>query len=114
MAKNSSREKPGIEVVEPSPAVKKAKDEIDQIFAWKKKKKPDKDEKCERHTEKELKPKKRKNEDRSLRDNMVAELPPPRRRTNDGLAIYSAKELGVNKPDAGGTPLCPFDCSCCF
>jgi hypothetical protein len=38
----------------------------------------------------------------------------PRRRTADGLAIYSANELGFGKSDAGGTPLCPFDCDCCF
>ena len=38
----------------------------------------------------------------------------PRRKTGDGLPIYSAEELGVSNPDAGGTSLCPFDCSCCF
>lgn len=37
-----------------------------------------------------------------------------RRRTADGLAIYSAQELGFGNTDAGGTSLCPFDCSCCF
>ncbi|KAK8971021.1 hypothetical protein KSP40_PGU021451 [Platanthera guangdongensis] len=37
-----------------------------------------------------------------------------RRRTADGLPIYSAEELGIGKSDAGETPLCPFDCSCCF
>uniref|UniRef100_A0A0D6R5H7 DUF1764 domain-containing protein n=1 Tax=Araucaria cunninghamii TaxID=56994 RepID=A0A0D6R5H7_ARACU len=40
--------------------------------------------------------------------------PKPRRKTNDGYTIYSAEELGFNKKDAGGTPLCPFDCECCF
>lgn len=40
--------------------------------------------------------------------------PSRRRRTSDGLAIYSTDELGWGKSDAGGTPLCPFDCSCCF
>jgi hypothetical protein len=38
----------------------------------------------------------------------------PRRRTADGLAIYSAEELGFGKSNAGSTPLCPFDCDCCF
>ncbi|PKA58698.1 hypothetical protein AXF42_Ash008985 [Apostasia shenzhenica] len=37
-----------------------------------------------------------------------------RMRTADRLAIYSAEELGIGNPEAGGTPLCPFDCSCCF
>lgn len=37
-----------------------------------------------------------------------------RRKTADGLSIYSAEELGVGNPNAGGTALCPFDCSCCY
>ncbi|KAK8950865.1 hypothetical protein KSP39_PZI003408 [Platanthera zijinensis] len=37
-----------------------------------------------------------------------------RRRTADGFALYSAEELGIGNPDAGSTPLCPFDCTCCF
>ena len=32
---------------------------------------------------------------------------------SDGMKIYSAASLGIN--DKGGdTPLCPFDCECCF
>ncbi|CAB4296694.1 unnamed protein product [Prunus armeniaca] len=37
-----------------------------------------------------------------------------RKRTQDGFAIYTEEELGINKADAGSTPVCPFDCSCCF
>lgn len=37
-----------------------------------------------------------------------------RRKTADGFAIYSAEELGLGNEEAGNTPLCPFDCSCCF
>ncbi|KAH7307029.1 hypothetical protein KP509_22G043000 [Ceratopteris richardii] len=37
-----------------------------------------------------------------------------RRKTSDGLTIYTEEELGFNRKDAGGTPLCPFDCDCCF
>ena len=33
-------------------------------------------------------------------------------RVEDGLKIYKAHVL--NRPDAGGTKDCPFDCSCCF
>lgn len=40
--------------------------------------------------------------------------PKIRKKTQDGLSIYKAEELGWNKKDAGGTPLCPFDCDCCF
>jgi hypothetical protein len=51
----------------------------------------------------------------------------PGRKTDEGFAIYKEDELGIN-PEAGGqlsptlcesihvpsgTPLCPFDCTCC-
>ncbi|KAI3622193.1 hypothetical protein WG66_015466 [Moniliophthora roreri] len=37
----------------------------------------------------------------------------PRRKTEEGWSIYKEDELGIN--DQGGdTPLCPFDCQCCF
>ncbi|MBA0747662.1 hypothetical protein Gogos_004559 [Gossypium gossypioides] len=38
----------------------------------------------------------------------------PRKRTADGFAIYTEEELGISKSDGGSTPLCPFDCDCCF
>ena len=38
----------------------------------------------------------------------------PRKRTADGFTIYTEEELGISKADAGNTPLCPFDCDCCF
>ncbi|KDN51068.1 hypothetical protein RSAG8_00697, partial [Rhizoctonia solani AG-8 WAC10335] len=37
----------------------------------------------------------------------------PRRRTDEGYAIYKEDELGING-EGGDTPLCPFDCDCCF
>jgi len=37
----------------------------------------------------------------------------PRRKTEEGFGIFKEAELGIN-PEAGGTPLCPFDCDCCF
>jgi Mg-chelatase subunit ChlI len=37
----------------------------------------------------------------------------PRRKTEEGFSIYKEAELGINV-EAGGTPLCPFDCKCCF
>uniref|UniRef100_A0A7N0U8I7 DUF1764 domain-containing protein n=1 Tax=Kalanchoe fedtschenkoi TaxID=63787 RepID=A0A7N0U8I7_KALFE len=36
------------------------------------------------------------------------------RKKSGGMKIYTEEELGLNRPDAGGTPLCPFDCDCCF
>ena len=38
----------------------------------------------------------------------------PRRYTEDGLPIYTEAELKLDNPKAGTTPLCPFDCDCCF
>ncbi|KAG8062214.1 hypothetical protein GUJ93_ZPchr0003g17155 [Zizania palustris] len=55
-----------------------------------------------------------KGKDRDTDDDEEGEEKRPRRRTADGLAIYSADELRFGKVDAGGTPLCPFDCDCCF
>ncbi|GAB4821495.1 hypothetical protein N2152v2_008541 [Parachlorella kessleri] len=37
-----------------------------------------------------------------------------RKRTEEGYAIYSEDELGLQRKDAGNTPLCPFDCDCCY
>ncbi|BDA45706.1 Uncharacterized protein C6G9.01c at C-terminar half [Coccomyxa sp. Obi] len=35
-----------------------------------------------------------------------------RRKTADGLTLYTEDELNFGK--GGDTPLCPFDCKCCF
>ena len=38
-----------------------------------------------------------------------------RKRTEEGYAIYTEDELGLGNGGKGGdTPLCPFDCECCF
>ncbi|WVQ81981.1 hypothetical protein IAT38_004108 [Cryptococcus sp. DSM 104549] len=37
----------------------------------------------------------------------------PRRQTEEGFLIFKEAELKID-PEAGGTPLCPFDCDCCF
>ena len=36
----------------------------------------------------------------------------PLERMQDGVAVYKAHLLKVG--EGGGTPLCPFDCACCF
>ena len=33
--------------------------------------------------------------------------------TDEGLPVYKFYHLGMDQED-GGTPLCPFDCKCCF
>jgi len=53
-----------------------------------------------------------KNPKRSEQDRDSREMF-PRRRTKEGWLIYKEDELGIR--DGGGdTPLCPFDCECCF
>lgn len=37
----------------------------------------------------------------------------PRKRTEEGWAVYREDELGITN-EGGDTPLCPFDCECCF
>ncbi|KAA8525178.1 hypothetical protein F0562_006958 [Nyssa sinensis] len=100
----------------PSSTTKKPSHEIDEIFSGKKRKKPEL-EKTEKPKEdvavKLSKTKKRKSKG-SKESGFVDPPSRPKKRTGDGLAIYTEEELGINKADAGGTPLCPFDCSCCF
>jgi hypothetical protein len=36
-----------------------------------------------------------------------------RKHTEEGYAIYGEDELGLGKK-GGDTPLCPFDCDCCY
>ncbi|KAF8349935.1 hypothetical protein F5887DRAFT_406793 [Amanita rubescens] len=36
-----------------------------------------------------------------------------RRTTEEGWLVYKEEELGIRE-DGGDTPLCPFDCDCCF
>ncbi|KAL2548494.1 hypothetical protein Fot_10024 [Forsythia ovata] len=103
---------------------KKTGSEIDEIFAGKKRKKPEKEKvetkkpvkdsaaKAEPHNEMKIK---KKSKNRIPEENLFAEPHSRhRKKTGDGLAIYTEEELGIGKPDAGGTRLCPFNCSCCF
>ncbi|KAK9102224.1 hypothetical protein Sjap_019478 [Stephania japonica] len=95
---------------------KKPSNEIDEIFASKKKKqKPKEEQPVMQKENSNAKPKEVKKKNNGHKKDV---LPNPssrsRKRTNDGLAIYTAEELGVSRADAGSTPLCPFDCSCCF
>ncbi|KAF5312495.1 hypothetical protein D9619_003149 [Psilocybe cf. subviscida] len=36
-----------------------------------------------------------------------------RRKTEEGWLVYKEDELGIGD-EGGDTPLCPFDCDCCF
>lgn len=78
------------------PAEKIQEDELDDIFGEIKQVKKENKEKMRKKQEAE------------------AKKPTKRRYTSDGLPIYTEEELKINNPNAGNTPLCPFDCDCCF
>lgn len=44
--------------------------------------------------------------------NQLYLVKPKRFDTESGLPVYSEKDLCINR--GGKTPLCPFDCDCCF
>ncbi|KAI3462500.1 hypothetical protein Pfo_019163 [Paulownia fortunei] len=133
MTKQSSTKKqpkhllegPAVEQEKPSFKPKKMGSEIDEIFSGKKRKRPEKDKTT--NTKKPVKASAAnvKSHDKmrivkigkskSLKENgLVDPTSRPRKKTADGLAIYTEEELGIGKPEGGGTPLCPFDCDCCF
>ncbi|XP_057477877.1 uncharacterized protein C6G9.01c-like [Actinidia eriantha] len=108
---------PVAEEKKPSSMLKKNCKEIDEIFAGKKRKKPEQDKAkkpMENEAAKSDKLIKKKNSKIPEESGVVGPPSRSRKRTNDGLTVYTEEELGIGKADAGGTPLCPFDCSCCF
>lgn len=128
-------EGPGVEDDKKNPSItpKKVGDEIDEIFAGRKRKKPDTNEKkakkdvgnveaskLDDKADKIKNNKKRKDIKKSgggdkENGNYISDRPSRQmKRTGDGLTIYTEEELGIGKADAGGTSLCPFDCDCCF
>ena len=112
---NTIKEEP-----KPSSAPKKTVSEIDEIFAGKKRKKSDvkKTGKAGEATKSNDKTDKKKNDKKKpkrLDESEFVDRPSrSRKKTEDGLTIYTEEELGLSKGDAGNTPFCPFDCSCCF
>ncbi|ESQ41142.1 hypothetical protein EUTSA_v10014970mg [Eutrema salsugineum] len=129
--KNPSQEvdRPGIQQNKPVPKPGKLGIEIDEIFSGRMKKKLSQEvekpaiqptkpvprpelEKPESKEEVAKKERKRKrNELDGFNNNPKSR---PRKRTKDGLPVFTEDELGINKAYAGDTPLCPFDCNCCF
>ncbi|XAR70809.1 hypothetical protein NMG60_11027812 [Bertholletia excelsa] len=115
-----SKRKPGAPAAEEektNSSLSKKPNEIDEIFAGKKRKKPE-TEKAEMAADNKVAKaddlKKKKKAKGSAEGGIMDPPSRPRKRTNDGLAIYTEEELAIGKADAGGTPFCPFDCSCCF
>ena len=96
-----------------------AEETVDDIFAaLKKEKRPPKAGKAPTK-----KPRRDAEAERKEDDRWRAGRPPtpPGRQENpqvhryaaDGLPVYKYFHLGMDQQD-GGTPLCPFDCDCCF
>ncbi|KAK1550670.1 hypothetical protein Q3G72_022845 [Acer saccharum] len=105
----------------PSLKPKKSSNEIDEIFAGKKRKKPEGKKTHKSTTDDTVEPKlmkeKKTEKKKSKRATEGDFADPParsRKRSEDELVVYTEEELGINKADAGNTPLCPFDCSCCY
>ncbi|CAH9078215.1 unnamed protein product [Cuscuta europaea] len=92
----------------------KRSNEIDEIFAGRKRKTP---EIAAEAGDAHVKPKKpmiKRKDKKPLDDNRPVSGSRPKKRTGDGFTIYTEEELGINKAEAGGTRFCPFDCNCCF
>ena len=110
-----------MKIVEINPSSKKFGGEIEEIFTAAKKRKKIEREKTEKPTKDAAKVKnttkknKKKKKGKLGNENGFGESESrPRKKTEEGLSVYTEEELGLNKADGGGTPLCPFDCSCCF
>ena len=126
MPKKSSSKKPtqeqenaDVQQAKPSSTPEKSGNEIDDIFSGKKRKKPEQIKADKANVNGEEKPKsmKKKKKKNSKEDEERRFTDPPsksRKKTEDGFSIYTEDELGFNNSSGGGTPLCPFDCDCCF
>jgi len=98
----ANKGKSGVDEDEEEEIKKDDLDEIDEIFAQKKSKKKAK---------KEDKPIAPPPKDDSDWFNSRSSMPSAVRYEN-GLPVYTMKQLKIGQ--GGGTPLCPFDCDCCF
>mmetsp|Transcript_23703 Transcript_23703/g.28529 ORF Transcript_23703/g.28529 Transcript_23703/m.28529 type:complete len:103 (-) Transcript_23703:340-648(-) len=87
---------------------------LDEIFSAlskeSKKKKHDPEKKKIQQKEKKIMS---KEEEAEWKVGSRTKEPSVHRYTAEGLPVYKYYHLGM-KQDDGGTPLCPFDCDCCF
>uniref|UniRef100_A0A803RC16 Uncharacterized protein n=1 Tax=Cannabis sativa TaxID=3483 RepID=A0A803RC16_CANSA len=107
-SKTTSSPENDVKLLENKPSSKKPTSEIDEIFAAKKRKKID-HEKTQKPVKgkdaggakmKEKKRPRRKEEDDKSRGFWESDSR-PRKKTQDGIAVYTEEELGLNKADAG-------------
>ncbi|XP_011009707.1 PREDICTED: uncharacterized protein C6G9.01c [Populus euphratica] len=112
------KENADVQQAKPSSTPEKSGNEIDDIFSGKKRKKPEQIKADKANVNGEEKPKSmKKKKKKSKEDEERRFTDPPsksRMKTEDGFSIYTEEELGFNNSSGGGTPLCPFDCDCCF
>ena len=104
--KENREKKEKVEKKEKKISDKDSKDEIDDIFAAAKQKKSPSGGSEEKKKVSVPRP-----EDDSFSD-IRGTKRKKRPLTEDGLPIYTAKEMGMGK--GGDTEQCPFDCDCCF
>jgi len=109
MPKKSSSKKPtqeqenaDVQQAKPSSTPEKSGNEIDDILSGKKRKKPEQIKADKANVNGEEKPKSMKKKKKKKKSK------------EDGFSINTEDELGFNNSSGGGTPLCPFDCDCCF
>nr|XP_034902947.1 uncharacterized protein C6G9.01c-like [Populus alba] len=111
------QENADVQQAKPSSTPEKSGNEIDDIFSGKKRKKPEQIKADKANVNGEEKPKSMKKKKKSKEDEERRFTDPPsksRKKTEDGFSVYTEEELGFNNSSGGGTPLCPFDCDCCF
>lgn len=104
------------EVTQVKPSVTEEKIAIDDLFAKAKTKKR-KNEEAKKEKEKEEKERKKKDRVAAAEQNFQIINPDPKIQRYDqesGLPVYKYYDLKIGEPGSGFTPLCPFDCSCCF
>lgn len=114
------QENADVEQAKPSSTPMKEGNEIDEIFSGRKKRKKPEQKKVDKaNVNGEEKPKlttkKKKKKSKEDEEGRFTDLPcRSRKKTEDGMNIYTEEELGFSKSSGGDTPLCPFDCDCCF
>ncbi|CAL5419665.1 unnamed protein product [Camellia sinensis] len=94
-----------------SSTTKKPSNEIDEIFARKKRKKLEREKVEKRKENEDAKPdklkekkKKKKKVNKDSEESVFVDPPlQPRKRTNDGLTVYTEEELGIANTDAGAS-----------
>nr|GMC65274.1 DUF1764 domain-containing protein [Ipomoea batatas]GMC91126.1 DUF1764 domain-containing protein [Ipomoea batatas]GME11497.1 DUF1764 domain-containing protein [Ipomoea batatas] len=99
MAENMKKPPPPI-TSSATPKKLKCGSEIDEIFAGKKRKKPEKVEDVVGDPKKKAMKNKRKDSKVGKQNGSTSSLR-SRKRTGDGLAVYTEEELGISRADAG-------------